>query len=301
MESVWISLTTRCQQAMFATSVTSESELNSQPRIWTIESPPPPARPEGGPPSLATANPHDRSVRGLCPVCRRTFQVTKAGLIRPHGPTNNRCSGSGNPPAHISLPPCSSAIRTPSNITSEAMPLDTISFRPTTKILKRIPASRHLAANRLATILDAISTKNNNDAWERLFRFPSRCLRAPKRGGHRRSLASEVNQQLRDEADPMPSQPPSCSHSKRRGDPLNTLATRVATKLEEGDFKGAVHLACSEDSIANLDEETMAALKSKHPSPHPDTQIPPLLQGSTLSTHAPEEVAARAILSAHST
>ena len=189
-------------------------------------------------------------------LCRRTFQVSKVGLIRLHGPTNNRCSGSGNPLAgRISFPTSSSAIPGPSaipnptDVTSEAMPLDSISFMSTPKILKRIScASQYLAATRLATILDGISTRNDMDAWVRLFKFPSRCLRAPKRGGNRQSLASEVNQLLRDEADPTPSQPPSHRHPKYRRDPLNTLAIRVATKLE-GDYRGAVHLAYSEDSF----------------------------------------------------
>lgn len=36
-------------------------------------------------------------------------------------------------------------------------------------------------------------------------------------------------------------------------------------ELEEGDYKGAVCLLCSEDSTANLDKETLVALKAKHP------------------------------------
>ena len=59
--------------------------------------------------------------------------------------------------------------------------------------------------------------------------------------------------------------------SKPRSQNLDALATRVATKLEEGGFKGGVCLACSEDSIADLSNETMVALKSKHPVPHSDT------------------------------
>ena len=53
------------------------------------------------------------------------------------------------------------------------------------------------------------------------------------------------------------------------------MATRVSAKLEEGDFRGAVRLACSEDSIAEANESTIAALRSKHPAPHPDSSMPP--------------------------
>ena len=58
-----------------------------------------------------------------------------------------------------------------------------------------------------------------------------------------------------------------------------------------------MRLACSEDSFTNLDEETLAALKAKHPFPHPDTQIPPLEEGFTLPTPVSEEVVAKTILS----
>ena len=45
--------------------------------------------------------------------------------------------------------------------------------------------------------------------------------------------------------------------------------------MEEGDFRGAVRLACSEDSVAEASTATIAALKSKHPTAHPDTTLPP--------------------------
>ena len=69
----------------------------------------------------------------------------------------------------------------------------------------------------------------------------------------------------------------------------------MTTKLEEGDYRGAVHLACSEDSIAVLDEETVAALQSKHPPPHPETCIPPAPNSFTLDSPLLEEEVARAI------
>ena len=58
-------------------------------------------------------------------------------------------------------------------------------FRPSSvRILKRIlRTSRHLVASKLASILVDVTQKN----------FSSRCPAVPKRGGHRRSLASVVN------------------------------------------------------------------------------------------------------------
>ena len=49
-------------------------------------------------------------------------------------------------------------------------------------------------------------------------------------------------------------------------------------KQEEGDFRGAVRLACSEDTIAASNDATFVALQLKHPPPHPDSSIPPFLQ-----------------------
>ena len=124
-----------------------------------------------------------------------------------------------------------------------------------------------------------------------------RCLRVPKRGGCRWNLTRLVNQQLSEESDPHPpsgqQRPASCSTThqlqpQHQDDPdtLQAVAARVSTKLEEGDFKGAVCLACSQDVVADLTNTTLVALKSKHPTAHPDTNLPP----------APKEEALDAVL-----
>ena len=58
-------------------------------------------------------------------------------------------------------------------------------------------------------------------------------------------------------------------------DPMVQLAHRVATKIEEGDFRGAIRLASSDDTLADFNEDTFSALQAKHPLPHPNSQIPP--------------------------
>ena len=76
------------------------------------------------------------------------------------------------------------------------------------------------------------------------------------------------------------------SHFKRTHgpppDPVKSLATRVSMKLEEGDFRGALNLACSEDTVADMSEATLLALKQKHPPPHPHSRIPQFPQDSVL-------------------
>ena len=72
----------------------------------------------------------------------------------------------------------------------------------------------------------------------------------------------------------------------------------MSAKLEEGDFKGADRLVCSEDCLTDLDEETLAALKSKHPPPHTDTLFPPApKEDSTFFTSILEGEVAKAIIS----
>ena len=103
----------------------------------------------------------------------------------------------------------------------------------------------------------------------------------PRRGGHHWNLAKLVNQQLEEESDP----PHSTGHrgSAPRSttrqhqdipDALQLVANKVSAKLEEGDFRGAVRLACSGDSIAEVNNSTIGTLRSKHPVAHPDTSLP---------------------------
>ena len=102
--------------------------------------------------------------------------------------------------------------------------------------------------------------------------FPSHCLRSPARARHRRSLASQVNEAIRQESDQYH---PSPTNNRLHHDPLKNLTTRVAVKLEEGDFKGAVRIASSMESFAPNNAETLSAIRSKHPAPHPNSSIQP--------------------------
>ena len=100
-----------------------------------------------------------------------------------------------------------------------------------------------------------------------------------------------------EETDPPPPTRPGKQGSRPAHYPLNSLAARVSCKLEEGDFRGAVRLICSEDSIAELDEVTLAALRSKHPPPHPNSCIPPVPEEFAPAIQVSEEEIAHAISS----
>ena len=136
--------------------------------------------------------------------------------------------------------------------------------------------ARHLAAIKLARVLNEVVEKNDFHSWARLFKFSRRCLIQPKRGGRRRNLATLVKKQLEVEADP-PLQHQRHHRHRLPLDSTHYLARRVSAKLEMGDFKGAVRMVCSEETIANITDETMSALREKHPGPYPDSQFPPPL------------------------
>ena len=106
-------------------------------------------------------------------------------------------------------------------------------------------------------------------------------LFAPIRGGRRQNLTSAINSRLKCET-LSPPPPPQVSIRRRQkkvkpcsADPLMSLASRILAKLE-GDFKGAVRIACSDDSIADMDQATLTALQQKHPTPPADSVIPDL-------------------------
>ena len=54
--------------------------------------------------------------------------------------------------------------------------------------------------------------------------------------------------------------------------PLKTLSERVSPKLEEGDFKGVVRLASSEETLASFSKATLASLKKKS-TPYTDNSF----------------------------
>ena len=53
----------------------------------------------------------------------------------------------------------------------------------------------------------------------------------------------------------------------------------MSSKLEVGDFRGAVRLVCFEGSIALQDDSTFEALKQKHLPSHLDTTVPLFSEG----------------------
>ena len=116
------------------------------------------------------------------------------------------------------------------------------------------------------------------------------------RGGCRRSFSKIVNNQIKNESDPLlpPRQKPVL---KKHKDPLEYLATRVSAKIEEGDFKGAIRLATSDNEVVPENATTFADLLRKHPSLHPEAVIPTLASDPQPSMPVTSDEIVRAIQS----
>lgn len=197
-----------------------------------------------------------------------------------HGPVSRRCHGSATiaaapaldvspvSGASLSLSPPDPSSDPPQSQDSAAQ------FQPpriSWRILKRLPkGSRECAAWKMASILKTLNDNFEDPAaWSRFIYFPSRCFRQPKRGGRRRSLATEVNKCINAEL----ACPPASAlhiqghnlHNPSSRQSSASLAARVTSKLEEGDFRGAVRIASSDHTLAEHNDNTLAALKAKHP------------------------------------
>ena len=191
-----------------------------------------------------------------CAVCCRTIAVTAAGVVRVHGPVTMRCPGSHRPPTTteaIASSSVSRGLQCDAPIMHPSQPLSVSSFplppRCVFRVIKRIPrASRALIGSKLASVFDAVTRENDIASWNRLLRFCLRCFKVPSRGGHHRSLVAAIARQLDEETDD-PSATPVNSRGRRTRRPpqdhTEFWASRVSMKLEKGDFRGAVRLACS--------------------------------------------------------
>ena len=228
-----------------------------------------------------------------------------------HGPVTNHCCGSRKRPASFakdkvapneaSLSPkdvdnVNDQLRPPglsSNPSGkDSQSVSSIDPGPTIgKMLKRIPQlSRTQVAKKLSLILDNIADHNDIDSWERLFLFPRRCLLVPSRGGKRRILSALVNRAVEEEAEADDFQYRPTTRVKPNPDQHHRLAARISSKLEDGDFRGAVRLACSESTFCTPDEKSLNRLQEKHPPPHPDTDLPPFHTPETPPLIDPKDI-----------
>lgn len=230
--------------------------------------------------------------------------VRTTGLLWRHGPRSNPCTGGNNAPLPGSHRPVTqTGTQPPLDPTSSAELDDTsadlfdsfhslpppaapsIGHPPrASQILKRIPKGARLDASRVLTglIRDVVRDTGCGDVWVRLFGFAPCCLARPGRGGKSRNLTTLVIRQIQayDSRVDTNSRPDRCGlpHRVRRGrgkDEDEEVAGRASAKLEEGDIRGAIRILSSKDTIAPMDDSTLASLVALHPPAPIDRRTPP--------------------------
>lgn len=251
----------------------------------------------------------------LCSSCYRPFRLNNSGRIRRHNNNGMACPGSGSVASHRLLASVSSP-GNPSEVVNDQSVVPEIEecstpilsadllkrlFGSKVRIIKFVPrGARTQFANTLSkAICDVVSNPDDPSVWMRLLCLPRLCLRKPERGGHGRriTLASIVKQQCSSFLDckdvmslclPQASPPPNTTSTRRQRD-NSTLLQRaneklcsiVSEKLDEGDIRGAVRIACSSDVIAPFDSASFNKLKVKHPpQPCDRREFPPCVSAA---------------------
>jgi hypothetical protein len=232
------------------------------------------------------------------------MSITSAGVVHKHGLPSNPCAGSGCVPVtattSVVLSNQSTSFsgtgvsastnnqpNTQPNSSKNSTDILEILRLHRCRVLKRVPkASRIPAADKLAdTLRHVVSDPDNLDSWIKLLLFTFSCFSVPgQRGGkrHATSLTSKINKAVAE----FPSSITFTGHPavmqrkpSNQRTPSDNLAARVSSKLEDGDVRGAIRLAASDDVIAPFDDITATVLRDKHPPRATDiepTTSPPL-------------------------
>jgi hypothetical protein len=118
----------------------------------------------------------------------------------------------------------------------------------------------------------------STDKWADLLTFGSFILLKPRRGGNKRNLTKIIQQRIVAWQSGERSQDRELGQRRQQimkeSELARHRANAVTSKLEEGNFKAAIRLICSDDRPAADSAETLAALRAKHPPSAPDRRIP---------------------------
>jgi len=158
---------------------------------------------------------------GTCRVCFATRQLhNKDGTIHKHGPRDNPCSGSNQPPQPDSVrsvniqshrqsissiganvASSSTCINSAIHGVNHSTSLNSDAIQHPVRsgpILKRIPKNARVQVGNLVgkLINDVISLPTSVACWSRLPGFPSACLAKPNRGGKSKNLTTQISNQV---------------------------------------------------------------------------------------------------------
>ena len=238
--------------------------------------------------------------KGICSVCFQTHQLhLKDRTLFVHGPRSASCSGSNKPPlssarSHQNLPACTSSNSSPplgnsgpSNaipplIAQELSPVDTNSSsslvsdisthveitHPVTipPLIKHIPkAARPACCSALGNILrKIIHDPNDIKEWNNLLHFAPSVLYNPPKAGAKSNLTSLIKNRINSMSGDVVTKNSFFKASKNK--PEFKLSAAISSKMEDGNFKAALRLLCSEDHPADFSDAAWLSMQDRHPS-----------------------------------
>lgn len=232
-------------------------------------------------------------------MCLSLFKLHHSdGTVHRHGPRNAPCAGSDKPPIDAQQATPTQNSQTASSDSLSTTPPKVISTRSVSAtikqelqhpsghgpLMKHIPRSARFAVASVLLVLLQSVTDTPDDAtkWADLLSFGPLILTKPPRGGRKHNLTKLILNRVtlwrageRSAANSQTSCTRRTSSRTQPTDRTRTLASLVSTKIEEGNFKAALRLVCSDDTPAPDTQETLEALKKKHPSVPSDRRIPP--------------------------
>jgi hypothetical protein len=133
--------------------------------------------------------------------------------------------------------------------------------------IRRIPkACRHLAADKLSSIINNCLSTKSLSSFENLLLFSYRAFNVAEKSD--KSLNKHIKENLSNFEEPQIR-----TASKKRTN--LSLAKKVEAKVADfDDIRGAVKLLSSDDSLASFNEDVAEELKKKHPSPSRELFFP---------------------------
>ena len=205
---------------------------------------------------------------GRCSVCLATHQLHLSnGLVHQHGPRNQPCSGSHQPPA-----PASSL---PDNIcSSQSTDIDvspTLIQHPhiSGPIIKHIPKSaRNVCAILLSDILQQIIHDCNNvNAWSLLLNFGAVVLAKPSSSDQHTSLSTIIKKRVINylQHDQSTGNNFTGRQLQRNTCTDEKLSKLITAKIEDGNIRAALRILFSDDTTAENNDDTYNKLLERHP------------------------------------
>ena len=166
----------------------------------------------------------------------------------------------------------------------ETPPLDwaqsLASLKQSCPLIQRLPKSvRAPLAERLTAAIDLVMREPSAHSWWNFLTFPYRYLRSPDREASPTTTnASAILSSLNGDHTSLPHNASFEISQLFRNNSDNSRA--LLSKCRDGDVFAALRILTSEDTIAPHNDETLAALRSKHPHVPAPGELPELPEGS---------------------